>query len=236
MTPFLIGSLLLALIILGGHLMRRGHINTSGLTQFVRLFLGFVVLAAGAAFAMRAQLALAIPLGLVGYVLVFGWPFSSSAPQPMGGQGPMDEGQTSRIATDFLEMELNHDSGRIRGRVLKGIFAGRSIDTLKPEELALLWQDLRADDPQSAQLIEAYLDGMYPSWREDVQRGEQKMRGPDGRMSREEALEILGLSDGASDDDVRKAHRELMMRFHPDRGGSTYLASKINEAKDVLLG
>ncbi len=81
-------------------------------------------------------------------------------------------------------MELDHDSGAMHGRVLKGFFAGRDIDDLKPVELAHLWQDCRYADPQSAQLVEAYLDRIHPSWREDMPRAEQEQpRGPDGRMS-----------------------------------------------------
>ena len=133
-------------------------------------------------------------------------------------------------------MELDHDSGAMRGRVLKGFFAGRDLEDLKPVELAHLWQDCRFNDPQSAQLVEAYLDRVHPSWRDDMARGEaEHSHGPDGKMTAAQALEILGLQPNASDDDIRRAHRELMLKLHPDRGGSTYLAAKINEAKDVLL-
>jgi hypothetical protein len=93
-------------------------------------------------------------------------------------------GQTSRIETDHLQMELDHDTGRMRGRVLKGLFRGRNIESLGPADMALLWLDCRATDRQSAQLIEAYLDRAHPSWREDMARGESAMRrGPDGRMT-----------------------------------------------------
>lgn len=55
-------------------------------------------------------------------------------------------------------------------------------------------------------------------------------------MPREEALKILGLEAGASADEIRAAHRRLIMQIHPDKGGSSYLAAQINQAKDVLLG
>ena len=122
--------------------------------------------------------------------------------------------------------------------MLKGAFAGRQLEELAPLEMARLWQDCRFADPQSAQILEAYLDRAHPSWREDLARadGEPGRRPRAASMTREQALEILGLAPGATEDDIRRAHRELMMKLHPDRGGSTYLAAKINEAKDVLLG
>jgi DnaJ-class molecular chaperone len=108
----------------------------------------------------------------------------------------------------------------------------------------LLWQDYSFSDPGSAQVLEAYLDRRHPTWRDDLERtngtgetSEHDMRAPQQRgMTRAEALEILGLEEGAGDDAVRTAHRELMKKLHPDRGGSNYLASKINEAKVVLIG
>jgi hypothetical protein len=153
-----------------------------------------------------------------------------------GGYGSVpSSGKTSRIETEYLEVELDHDTGNIRGRVRKGAFAGRELEYLSPLEMTQLWQDCRFADPQSAQVLEAYLDRSHPTWREDMERAAGEESRP-GSMTRAQALEVLGLSEGASEDDIRRAHRDLMMRNHPDRGGSTFLAAKINEAKDVLLG
>lgn len=64
----------------------------------------------------------------------------------------------------------------------------------------------------------------------------QNPRGPGGPMTRAQALEILGLKEGAAEKEIKDAHRRLIAGIHPDHGGSTFLAAQINQAKDVLLG
>ena len=206
--------------------------NPAWMARRLTLGAGVVLLLAAGALALRGQSFIAVPLAMVASWLLWG---STSGPWGTGSASKTP-GQSSRVATDHLEMELDHDTGEMRGRVLKGLFLGRDIESLSVADMALLWQDCRHTDQQSAQLIEAYLDRTYPSWREDMARGESDMsRGPDGRMTAEEAFEILGLKPDAGEEDIRRAHRDLMLRLHPDRGGSTYLAAKINEAKDVAL-
>lgn len=229
--------------------------NPASVARRLRVGGGAVALLSAALLLMRGLEVIALPLAAFGSWLLWGgevspwlggggnarhprnpWQPRRPPPRPKAKMAGRTPGQSSRVETEHLEMELDHDTGEMHGRVLKGMFAGRDISTLSPTDLGLLWQDCRHVDPQSAQLVEAYLDRIYPSWREDMARGESDMsRGPDGRMMEDEALDILGLKPGASEEAIRRAHRELMLKLHPDRGGSTYLAAKINEAKDVAL-
>ncbi len=222
----------LAALVIGLLALRAfAHANPARLSRRLTLSGGVVSLLAAALLFVRGLEVIAVPLAMFGSYLLWG-----STSGPWGASSRRSKGQSSRITTEHLEMELDHDTGEMRGRVLKGLFKDRDIDSLSPADMALLWQDCRHTDPQSAQLIEAYLDRVHPSWREDMARGESDMsRGPDGRMDLEEAFDILGLKPGAEAEDIRRAHRDLMLKLHPDRGGSTYLAAKINEAKDVAL-
>ncbi|WP_448190747.1 DnaJ domain-containing protein [Azospirillum sp. sgz301742] len=145
-------------------------------------------------------------------------------------------GQASSVETLYLRMTLDHDTGAMGGEVLHGAFKGRTLGQLAPAEAAALLDECQHHDPQSAAVLEAWLDRTHPDWRERFAGAEQPPgKGGGGAMTRDEAYEILGLSPGASAEQVKEAHRRLMMAVHPDHGGSTYLAAKINHAKDLLL-
>ncbi|WP_374304628.1 DnaJ domain-containing protein [Ferrovibrio sp.] len=160
-----------------------------------------------------------------------------------GFEQPSDQaggGQQSQVETAWLRMRLNHATGRMHGEVLQGRFAGRSLTSLSFEDLLLLLRDCRAADNQGAALLESYLDRTIgEDWREKAARGDagESAEGVPGggALTREQALDILGLQPGATPADIRAAHRRLMKKFHPDQGGSTYLAAQINRAKDLLL-
>lgn len=145
-------------------------------------------------------------------------------------------GQSSSIRTRFLEMTLNHASGDMDGLVLEGEYQGRRLSELALDVLLRLLDLCRREDSQSATLLEAYLDRTQGAdWRQMAPCGPQPHTSS-GPMNQEEALAVLGLASGADPAAIRDAHRRLMQRLHPDRGGSDYLAAKINEAKRVLLG
>ena len=122
------------------------------------------------------------------------------------------------------------------GTVLKGAHAGKTLDSLGRDALLAFYREAGTADTETARLLEAYMDRtLGADWRAEAER--QRSAAHSGSaMSREEALKILGLQEGASEDQIRAAHRRLMMQNHPDRGGSNYIAAKINEAKDMLLG
>ncbi|MER8483392.1 DnaJ domain-containing protein [Mesorhizobium sp. M1322] len=149
----------------------------------------------------------------------------------------LEPGKHSTVRTAALEMELDHDTGSLEGLVLAGRHEGKMLGTMSLAELQQLYRELPGD-PESRQLLETYLDGRFPIWRKDAEAngGEGLGVSPgSGAMTKEEAYKILGLEAGAAAADVRKAHRRLMQRLHPDIGGTSFLAARINEAKDVLL-
>jgi DnaJ domain len=193
---------------------------------------GIVALAGAAFFGVRGHLELAIPLGVTGLGLL-GWlPFG---PAGFGARTRKSAGQVSRVRTAFMETELEHDTGAMRGRILVGRYEGVSLDQL---DVATLIRLLPEIDDESRALLATYLDRRDPSWREHAQGDAAAGRGAaprGGPMTEQEAYQILGLEPGASAEEIARAHRTLMKKLHPDQGGSTYLAARINEAKETLL-
>jgi hypothetical protein len=163
------------------------------------------------------------------------------------------KGQSSSVNTRVLRMTLDHDSGLMEGEVLEGPYEGRVLSELSLAELLELWRYCAEADADSLAVLEAYLDRTREEdWRarldaedEAASRERRGRQGSEsgggaarssGTMDREEALAVLGLSEGATESDIKAAHRRLMRQVHPDHGGSDYLAARINEAKAVLLG
>jgi hypothetical protein len=154
--------------------------------------------------------------------------------------------QASSIRTRFLDMSLDLASGQMDGLVREGPRAGQRLADLGLDDLLDLLGLCRSQDPQSEAVLRAYLDRERPEWQDHWQEQPKDQAGsgpgeagsPRGQaaMDRAEALRILGLAEDAGPEAVREAHRRLMQRFHPDRGGSDYLAAMINQAKRVLLG
>jgi hypothetical protein len=235
MAYFLVGCAVLVLLIIAGRFLV--SVDPRRLAAVVRKGAGVAALAVAGFLIVRGALPIAIPLAVFGLALIrrgglgLGGPFGSATKTP---------GQKSRIETERLEMELDHDSGHMEGTCLSGRFSGRQLSTLSDREAMELLAELHQDGAPEAAVMEAYLDWRLPGWRgqdeDSTERAKTRRRARSDRMSTEEAYAVLGVGPGASDDDIRQAHRRLMMKMHPDQGGSTYLAARINEAKEVLLG
>jgi hypothetical protein len=180
----------------------------------------------------RGEIGVAIPVGVLGLGLL-GW---MSLPATFAARTQRSTGRASRVRTAFLEMELDHDTGAMRGRVLAGSHQGASLDALDRTTVVNLLSEF---DDDSRNLLATYLDRRDPGWREHAQRdagaGGRTRNASAGKMTEEEAYQILGVTPGASTEEITRAHRSLMKKLHPDQGGTTYLAARVNEAKDVLL-
>lgn len=223
--------LLVAAIVIVAGAFLIAFLNTppADLARRIRMSGGVALMLLGAVLLFFRQFALAIALGIAGFVLLRRW----SAPRPMDATG-----QTSSVRSAGLDMMLDHATGEMDGRVLAGRHEGRRLSELTLPELIEVGEDF-SGDPESLRLVESYLDRRHPGWRDDVQADSAKRQSAApgaGGMSANEAYKILGLETGASESEVREAHRRLMKQVHPDRGGSAALAAKINEAKDRILG
>lgn len=229
--PVLMGILALAL----SFFALRAYVGASPafLAQLIKRGGGVFLLAVGALLLLRGRLDFGLALAATGL-----WLMGLTG---RGGFGGRDSGGVSRVRSAMIEMELDHATGAIRGIILAGKDEGKRLDALTRPALLELYDICLRDDPDGARLLEAYLDRRFAGWRAagDPHRdprgaGETRARRT-GTITEDEAYEILGLKKGAAAADIARAHRDLMKKLHPDLGGTTDLAARVNEAKEVLM-
>ncbi|HEY1941849.1 MAG TPA: DnaJ domain-containing protein [Roseiarcus sp.] len=233
--PTLIAGLI-ALYLLLAAIKMFGRMTPAAAAKIVRRgggalnILGYLLIAMGGRYRLAALLgSLAFGAARRGGAGPFGSAFRAAGP------GAKTRVSSARSAT--IETRLDLETGVMTGVVLGGRFQGRPLDMLTRTECLELYADCGRDDPDGARLVEAYLDRRFARWR-DADEGQGEARGrarSGGAMTRNEAYEILGLAEGASGEEIIRAHRTLMKKLHPDHGGSTALAARVNQAKDVLL-
>jgi hypothetical protein len=240
--PALLALVLLAAIALGiAWFLRASPSAMARVSRLVVVALGGLGIGAVLVFGLRFIPGLLPELsGLIG-IVVTALIARAVRNRPSGGfSAPGGKAQRTEVRTAFLAAWIDHGSGDVGGTVLAGRFAGRTLDNLADGELFDLHAEC-ASDGDSRQVLESYLDRrLGADWRSAYQRDGQREapppRNPRTDMTREEALAVLGLAEGASEADIKAAHRRLIQRMHPDVGGSADLAARINRAKDVLSG
>jgi hypothetical protein len=205
--------------------------NPAVLARTVKVVGGVVSVGAAAFIGFRGNLVVAVPLGMFGLGLL-GWaPFG---PAGFSARTRRGSGRQSKVRSAFLDMTLDHDTGTLTGVIIDGPHAGRALSDFDRDGLLQLLRDF---DDDSRQLLAGYLDRRFPDWRAGAGGDAPKGRASSsGKMTREEAYQVLGLQPGATSEAIAASHRNLMKRLHPDQGGSTYLAARVNEARDLLLG
>lgn len=238
--PLIAGFLLLFLLLWG--LRGFTRVPPALLAKVVRRFGGVVAIGIGLFLIVRGGVEAG--MAVLGFGLWFMGFFNLKGPIGFRsvGRGRRSSG-ISRVRSAMIEMELDHATGALNGTVLAGPFEGRALNSLTRTQCEALWTLCRTDDPDGARLLEPYLDRRFPGWGAagEADGDARRAAGGDGRsrragkMTEEEAYEVLGLRKGATRDDVARAHRALMKKLHPDHGGSTDLAARVNEAKDILM-
>ena len=210
--------------------------DTKALAKSLKTLAGIAALGAAVLMGVKGRFDMALLLGGFG-AWALGWN-ALNLPGPWR-KFQQATGRFSRIRSAMIEMEIDHATGAVEGSILVGALAGRRLSSIDPEALRRLYDECCAHDPQGVPLLEAYFDRRFAGWRENAQ-GDRDTRtrthAHSGVMTKEEAYQILGLQPDASLDEIRKAHRTLMKKLHPDQGGTAYLAARVNEAREVLLG
>ncbi len=240
MAYLLVGFLLIWLML--GGLKAFAQASPAALARLVKRGGGVAALAIAAILLLRGGVALAIGFAGLGFWLLNiskGGLWGVFASPAGGAKAGARRGRSSCVRSAMIEMELDHETGKMRGSILAGPDEGRELDSLTRPQCEILYDLCRRDDPEGARLLQAYLDRRFSGWRPaneaqgDSRGGEARRRA--GAMSKDEAYEVLGLKKGATREEVVRSHRSLMKKLHPDHGGTTDLAARVNEAKEVLM-
>ncbi|MEZ5823733.1 MAG: DnaJ domain-containing protein [Geminicoccaceae bacterium] len=209
------------------------------IARVIRTFVATLSGLAGMGFLAAGRFGLAILLFAATVITLYRLRQSGRPASRWNAGSNASPGGTSEVETSLLRMRLDRSTGEVEGEVLRGPLEGRELSSLALGEWLDLLRLARLEDEPSVSLIEASLDRHHPDWRDFAdgrsERGDDMANAADGAMTDEMAFDILGLSPGADAAEIRAAHRKLMANFHPDRGGSTYLASQINRAREHLL-
>lgn len=233
--PSLIAGLFLLYLVLVG-IKQFARLSPAVVARVVRHSGGVLGLLGAFLLLLRGSLGLASLVASV--TLGFaGWGKIQNFTSGLGVRGARPAGgQKSRVRSAMLEMTLDHATGELTGAVLAGPLQGRMLDTLTRADCLDLYAATRRDDPDGARLLETYLDRRFAGWRAAAQdEADARARSGSGAMTEQEAYQVLGLAQGAGAEEIAQAHRTLMKKLHPDRGGSTSLAARVNQAKDVLM-
>lgn len=212
--------------------------NPSNIKKLARESGGWVAMAGAGWLALTGRMELAIAVGgfglyLMGFLQNHKW---AGLFQNMG-IGPKKTLKSSTL----IAFELDHVNGTMSGKVLGGRFFGQSLADLTQQQCVVLLADCLREDPEGARLLEAYLDRRFAGWRQasdgysGAGRGGGNVARQPAAMAEDEAYKVLGLAQGASREDISAAHRALMKKLHPDHGGTSSLAARVNEAREVLM-
>jgi len=222
---FIIGITLLIALIIGGNALATA--NPATIVRAVRVAALIILTITAGFFAFTGRLQIAS--GLVFGALFF------LRNKPLFANRQASDGQQSDVKTDWLHATLDHDSGEMNALILKGEFEGKRLSDLALAELRHLHHEL-SRDTQSTSILETYIQRNFSDKDADdtTDNSSRSSEAYSGAMSSAEAYEILELKPGASQSDIKSAHRRLMKKFHPDHDGSAYMAAKLNQAKDIL--
>ncbi len=151
---------------------------------------------------------------------------------------PFNLGGKRRVRGASVELDFNNFGVR-DGAILGGPFAGWRLSEMSRVDCEAFYGQCQGGDPSILLALEAYFDRRFPGWRTtgqgDPHAGDGGLGPGNGEMTEKEAYQTLGIRPGSSAEEIARAYRALMKERHPDYGGTTDGAARLNQAKDRLL-